>query len=86
MWAVSGIYLGIPSPFAGAAEYLSDPARPGEGPADLFLLWLARFHFGRWRTYPVLKIVWFIFGLAPAVMAITGCIMWWNRVVRRKSQ
>lgn len=85
MWAVSGIYLGIPGPFSSAAEYLSNPDAPGQGPADLFLLWLARFHFGRWRTYPVFKIVWFVLGLAPAVMATTGCIMWWNRVVRRKS-
>ena len=86
MWAVSGVYLGIPSPFTRVAEYLADPARPGEGPADIFLLWLARFHFGRWRTYPMLKIIWFVLGLVPGLMAVTGCIMWWNRVIRRRRE
>jgi len=85
MWAVSGIYLGIPDPFSHTAEYLSDPARPGEGPFDVFLVWLSRFHFGRWRTYPIFKVVWVVLGLAPALMAVTGCIMWWNRVIRRRS-
>jgi len=85
MWSVSGFYLGIPDPFSQAAEYFSDPKSPGESLADVFLFWLARLHFGRWRDHPSLKIVWAVFGLVPALMAITGCIMWWNRVVLRRS-
>jgi uncharacterized iron-regulated membrane protein len=30
------------------------------------------------------KFVWAVFGLAPAVMFVTGVMMWWNRVVRKK--
>ena len=84
MWGVSGIYLGIPDPFTHIAEYFDGVNAAGNGKADLVLLWLARLHFGRWRDYPSLKIVWVVLGLAPALMAITGCIMWWNRVVRRR--
>ena len=28
--------------------------------------------------------VWATFGMAPAIMFVTGSIMWWNRVVRRR--
>jgi len=84
MWAVSGVYLGIPDPFNSAAEHFSPAKVAGNSTGDLVLLWLARLHFGRWRDHPSLKIVWVVFGLVPAIMAITGCIMWWNRVVRRR--
>jgi uncharacterized iron-regulated membrane protein len=84
MWGVSGIYLGIPDPFTRIAKYFSDPDGTGNSTADLVLAWLARLHFGRWRDFPSLKIVWVVLGLVPALMAITGCIMWWNRVVRRR--
>lgn len=30
------------------------------------------------------KIAWVVLGLAPAALAITGCLMWWNRVLMRK--
>ena len=30
------------------------------------------------------KLIWAIFGLAPAAMFVTGAMMWWNRVLRRK--
>ena len=61
----------------------SDPdAYLGERPGDIVLMWLTRLHFGRWRDAPVLKAVWAIVGLAPAVMFVTGAIMWWIRVVR----
>jgi uncharacterized iron-regulated membrane protein len=84
MWAVSGVYLGIPDPFTRAVEFISGPDAAGERPGDVALLWLSRLHFGRWRDHPSLKIVWVVLGLLPALMAITGSIMWWNRVVRRR--
>jgi len=82
MWGVSGIYLGIPDPFNHVNEYFSRPEGSGERLGDVILLWLARLHFGRWRDYPSLKIVWAVVGLVPLLMAITGSIMWWNRKVR----
>ena len=84
MWGVSGIYLGIPDPFNRAVELVWGAETPGDRPGDVILLWLSRLHIGRWREHPSLKIVWVILGLVPALMAVTGCIMWWNRVVRRR--
>jgi len=85
MWGVSGIYLGIPQPFSDFVDAVSDPkAEYGERWGDIVLLWLTRLHFGRWRNAPVLKAIWAVLGLVPAVMLITGAVMWWQRVVRRR--
>ena len=32
----------------------------------------------------MLKAVWALVGLMPAVMLVTGVIMWWNRVLRKR--
>jgi len=88
MWGVSGWYLGMPDPLTHLVERISDPDGPsGERAGDVFLEWLPRLHFGRWRDPvwgPWLKAVWAVVGVVPAVMFVTGLIMWWNRVVRRR--
>ncbi len=88
MWGISGWYLGIPDPLTNFVERISDPDQPyGARPGDIFLEWLPRLHFGRWRDPqwgPWLKAVWAVIGVVPAVLFVTGVIMWWNRVVRRR--
>jgi uncharacterized iron-regulated membrane protein len=82
VWGVSGLYLGIPEPFANFVDSISDPnAFLGERPGDIVLMWLTRLHFGRWRSEP-LRAIWAVAGLAPAVMFVTGAIMWYQRVLR----
>jgi uncharacterized iron-regulated membrane protein len=44
--------------------------------------WLTRLHFGRFNG--VTEALWTILGLAPAVLAGTGALMWWNRVLSKK--
>jgi len=40
-------------------------------------------HFGDfWGAWS--KAAWVVLGLSPAALAITGCLMWWNRVLMRK--
>jgi uncharacterized iron-regulated membrane protein len=86
MWGISGWYLGMPEPLTAFAERFSDPdSESGARPSDVVLSWLASLHFGRWRdpTWgPWLKAVWAAVGLSPAIMFVTGTIMWWNRVLR----
>ena len=88
MWGVSGWYLGMPEPLTNLVERYSDPDGVyGERPGDIALTWLSRLHFGRWREPgwgPWLKAAWAAFGLIPAIMFVTGTLMWWNRVVRRR--
>jgi uncharacterized iron-regulated membrane protein len=87
LWALSGIYLSFPEPFAWTVDYLQpfdpDSLEPRFG--DEVLAWFARVHFGRaWGT-PV-KTLWTLLGFVPAVLFVTGALMWWTRVVRRPRQ
>jgi len=85
MWGISGFYLGVPEPFSNFVDSISDPdAFLGDRPGDIVLSWLTRLHFGRWRELPWLKAFWASVGLVPAVMFVTGVVMWWNRVMRRR--
>ncbi len=95
IFAASGIYLSFPEPFHELADRLDPGARSDTGarPVDSFLSWLAFMHFGRINGIgltcsgpgfcdQLVKATWALFGLAPALMFVTGSLMWWNRVVR----
>ena len=88
MWGVSGWYLGMPEPLTDLVERFSDPNGVyGERPGDIALNWLSRLHFGRWRDPgwgPWLKAAWAVIGAVPALMFVTGAIMWWNRKIRHR--
>jgi uncharacterized iron-regulated membrane protein len=97
LFGVSGVYLGYPQWFQDAADRIEPPtaANAGFRTVDQIIYWLAYLHFGRVNGIgipcsgpglcdSVTKSVWAAFGLAPAVMFLTGAIMWWNRVVRKK--
>jgi uncharacterized iron-regulated membrane protein len=83
MWAVSGIYLSIPKTFNAAVDFFEPAYPPGREmrKGDLVLYWLTQAHFGRFDGIGV-KILWTILGLAPAVLFVTGTVMWWKRVLR----
>ena len=98
LFGLSGVYLGNPEPF----QNFADRVRPFIGTqassiVDEVLYWLAYLHFGRingigipcsgpglcdWAT----KFVWAAFGLTPALMFVTGAVMWWNRVARKTAR
>jgi uncharacterized iron-regulated membrane protein len=83
MWAVTGIYLSIPTVFSAAVDYL-EPSKASSKNlrfGDNLLFWMAQAHFGRFAGVWV-KIAWTAVGLAPAILFITGLIMWWKRVVK----
>lgn len=97
LFAVSGAYLGNEDLFQNVADYLEPltAANAGQRVVDRILYWLAFLHFGRingigipcsgpglcdWTT----KLIWAVFGLAPAGMFVTGAIMWWNRVLSKQ--
>jgi uncharacterized iron-regulated membrane protein len=95
VFGVSGIYLSIPGLFQDFADRLEPPtaANAGVRIGDRIIYWLAYLHFGRINGIGIpcsgpglcdqaTKADWAIFGLAPAVMFVTGAIMWWNRVLR----
>lgn len=69
IWGISGILLCFP----GILNPLLSPAVRS---------WLTRLHFGRFNAGT--ELLWTVLGLAPAVLAATGALMWWNRVLIKK--
>jgi uncharacterized iron-regulated membrane protein len=50
---------------------------------DFVMAWAGAAHTGNFGGLPI-KILWAVFGLAPPLLFVTGALMWWNRVVRKK--
>ena len=95
MFGLSGIYLAFPDLFQDFADRLEPPTPDNGGLriVDKVIYWLAYLHFGRVQGIGIpcsgpglcdqtTKAVWALFGLAPALMFVTGAILWWNRVLR----
>jgi uncharacterized iron-regulated membrane protein len=83
MWAITGIYLSIPTTFNAVVDFL-EPLNVSSRRlrfGDEVLSWLAKAHFGRFAGIPV-KIIWTVIGLAPAALFVTGMLMWWRRVLK----
>jgi len=72
------VYL---NPFT--AEILDIRRPENSRPGDRILSWLARLHFGDFGGWPV-KTVWAVLGLTPALLFVTGFLMWWNRVLSKR--
>ena len=68
-WGVTGIYLCFPAVFSPLL-------------VDSLIAWLGPLHIGRFNR--LTEAVWTLLGLAPGIMAVTGALMWWNRVLRKK--
>jgi uncharacterized iron-regulated membrane protein len=89
MWAFTGFYIVYQERFSPLVDYIFPYNQSFEPRAiDEVLLWLSRVHFGRFRQLPdqielAVKVLWVILGIAPAILFVTGGLMWWNRVVRK---
>jgi uncharacterized iron-regulated membrane protein len=99
LFALSGVYLSSPDLIQGIAdriEPLTD-ANLRTRTVDQVIYWLAYLHFGRINGIGIpcrgpglcdmaTKLTWAVAGLAPASMFVTGTVMWWNRVVRKRAK
>lgn len=72
LWGISGIYFCFPGVFGPPATDLGAS----------FLSLMAQLHVGRFNGFT--QALWAVVGLIPAVSAVTGALMWWNRVLRKK--
>jgi len=81
-WAVTGIYFAYPGLFEPGFMIadISPPdfERPGEG----LLAALIRLHYGHFGGLSI-QMLWVVLGLLPALLFITGFIVWWKRVIVR---
>jgi uncharacterized iron-regulated membrane protein len=84
MWGITGIYVVFPAPFQRlvALFLVPDLLDPRRSPDERLLRWMNYLHFGEFgRGDWPLKVVWVVIGLAPALLFLTGIIMWGNRVL-----
>ena len=66
-----------------AAETQIHPEMRGQSGSrrtDAIISWFGRLHVGSFGGLGI-KVFWLILGLVPALLLVTGTIMWWNRVV-----
>ena len=61
-------------------ERLADTPRAAPTLGDTIMAWVAPLHVGNFGGIGV-RLVWLVTGLAPALLAATGLILWWTRVV-----
>lgn len=47
---------------------------------DHVMRWASRLHFGNFAGRP-LQVAWFVMGLMPAILFVTGVIVWWRRAI-----
>ncbi len=62
---------------------LSDQSTSKLNPAERISLALYSIHFGDFGGL-WLKIAWSTIGLVPGVLAATGYLIWWSRVLKKK--
>jgi uncharacterized iron-regulated membrane protein len=64
-------------------EILSDISTRKLTAGEKLSLAVYSIHFGDFGGQSI-KFLWFVIGLSPALLAITGLIMWWNRALKKK--
>ena len=97
LFGFSGAYLGNPQQVQDLADRIEPitDANAQTRTVDQVIYWLAYLHFGRINGIGIsckgpglcdstVKLIWAVFGLTPAAMFVTGAMMWWNRVARKK--
>ena len=84
VWAITAIYFAFPEPFEGTIDYFDDDLNDLDRPGEWVVIELVKLHFGRFGGLGV-RFLWLVLGLVPTVLFATGFMLWWTRVVRRRS-
>ncbi|HEY0962776.1 MAG TPA: PepSY-associated TM helix domain-containing protein [Pseudomonadales bacterium] len=82
VWGFTSVYFAWPGPFDALIDWMDTDPDDFERPEG-WLLTLIDFHFGRFRGLLWANVLWIFLGLLPAVMFITGFILWYRRVLKR---
>ena len=83
IWALTAVYFGFPEWWESGVDYFDADKTDAERPGEAVLLFLIKLHFGRFGPVWV-RFVWFALGLLPVVLFVTGFVLWWTRVVRKR--
>ena len=83
VWALTAIYFAFPEPFEGTVDYFDADLNDLERPGEWVILELIKLHFGRFGGLGV-RFLWLALGLVPAILFVTGFVLWWTRPSRRR--
>jgi uncharacterized iron-regulated membrane protein len=92
MWGITGVYLCYQAVLNDWIDLIEPvtPENAGSRWVDTLMYLLTFLHFGRFggrfrgcgaTCNAVFKMIWAVVGITPAVMFVTGAIIWWNRVL-----
>lgn len=81
LWAVSGLYLTFPTAFNAMLEIFFPAVDGFSERADQITAWLSTAHFGRFGGLGI-RWTWILLGLVPAVLFVSGLILWSISVVK----
>lgn len=79
VWGISGIYFAFSRPFNAFFGYID----PNDRFTDPVLSALSDLHFGRFDLFT--KVIWFVAGLVPAVLAVTGVFICCRRMIYQQN-
>ena len=80
-WALTGWYMGLPGPVESLKDWFDTTPDDFVRPGDELVRFLVNGHFGRFAGLGT-RVLWAVLGLLPAVLFITGFIVWWRRLIR----
>ena len=80
-WSLSGWYMGVPGPIETVKDWIDDNPDDFVRPLDGFTRFITVAHFGRFGGLGI-RVLWVVLGLLPALLFVTGFLVWWRRVVR----
>ncbi len=83
VWGLTAIYFAFPDPFIWTVDAFGGDASDPSRPADVALRTVVYWHFGRFGGMTG-RLIWVVIGLIPAVLFVTGFIMWRMRRQRRQ--
>jgi uncharacterized iron-regulated membrane protein len=81
-WGVSGFQLGFPRLMDTMVAWLNGEADNFQRPA--LLQFFREVHFARIGEGAVVRWSWIAVSFVPTLLFVSGLIVWWRRVVRRK--
>jgi len=83
-WALTSLYLAFPGPFEDLRDWLDPDIEDFVRPGDELIPLLLDAHFGRWGGVWG-RSGWVILGLAPALLMLTGFVVWWRGLRARRA-
>ncbi len=82
-WTLTAVYFGFPEWWDAAVDVFDADKTDADRPGEAALLLLIKLHFGRFGGLWV-RFLWALLGLLPVVLFVTGFVLWWTRVVRKR--